>query len=185
MRKLKNFWLLINLSIISLFNLSGQVLFTQKSTNTGRLLLTFSNAGTIGRPQVRSNTQGAPSMAFPQKGNEHLFEAGIWIGAQVDGQTLVSTSALDASSGYSTGGNGFEFTPLAAIKEKSNLTSNPNYSASAISHQDYQIHFTDSATVVPGTSTPINGHTQPLMADVKLETYAWNYSYADFFFENI
>ena len=77
----------------------AQVLFTQKSTDVGRLKLTLSNAGTVGRPAVRSNTQGAPSMAYPQKGNEHLFESGMWSGALVDGQPLVSTSALDASSG--------------------------------------------------------------------------------------
>lgn len=162
-------------------NAFAQVQFTQRSTNAGRLLLTVSNAGTIGRPQVRSNTQGPPSMAFPQKGNEHLFEAGIWLGALVDGQALVSTSAVDASSGYSTGGNGFEFTPLDGITEKSTLTSSPYYSSTAISHQDFNLRFSDSATVVPGTSTPISGHTNPLKADVRLETYAWNYSYADFF----
>lgn len=159
----------------------AQVQFTQKSTDAGRIKLTMSNAGTVGRPQVRSNTQGAPSMAYPQKGNEHLFESGMWIGAVVDGQPLVSTSALDASSGYSTGGAGFEFSPLSSIQERSSLTSSAVFSSSAISHQDFVMQFSDTATVVPGTSTPISGHTQPLRAQVKLETYAWNYSFADFF----
>ena len=159
----------------------AQVLFTQKSTDVGRLKLTLSNAGTVGRPAVRSNTQGAPSMAYPQKGNEHLFESGMWIGALVDGQPLVSTSALDASSGYSTGGNGFEFTPLSTIQERSSLTASSVFSSAAISHQDFVMQFSDTATIVPGTSTPIAGHAQPLKAHVKLETYAWNYSFADFF----
>ena len=159
----------------------AQVLFTQKSTDVGRLKLTLSNAGTVGRPAVRSNTQGAPSMAYPQKGNEHLFESGMWIGALVDGQPLVSTSALDASSGYSTGGNGFEFTPLSTIQERSSLTASSVFSSAAISHQDFVMQFSDTATIVPGTSTPIAGHTHPLKAHVKLETYAWNYSFADFF----
>ena len=159
----------------------AQVQFTQKSTDVGRIKLTLSNAGTVGRPGVRSNTQGAPSMAYPQKGNEHLFESGIWLGALVDGQPLVSTSAADASSGYSTGGAGFEFTPLTTVQERSSLTSSSVYSSSAISHQDFVMQFSDTATIVPGTSTPIGGHTQPLRAHVKLETYAWNYSFADFF----
>ena len=159
----------------------AQVLFTQKSTDVGRLKLTLSNAGTVGRPAVRSNTQGAPSMAYPQKGNEHLFESGMWIGALVDGQPLVSTSALDASSGYSTGGNGFEFTPLSTIQERSSLTASSVFSLAAVSHQDFVMQFSDTATIVPGTSTQIAGHTQPLKAHVKLETYAWNYSFADFF----
>ncbi len=159
----------------------GQVSFDQKATDAGRLKLSLSNAGTVGRPAVRSNTQGLPSMAYPQKGNEHLFESGIWIGALVDGQPLVSTSALDASSGYSTGGNGFEFTPLSPIRERSSITSSSVFSSAAVSHQDFVMYFSDTATIVPGTSTPINGHTQPLRALVKLETYAWNYSFADFF----
>ncbi len=161
--------------------LHAQVSFSQKTTNVGRLQLTVSNAGTVGRPQVRSNTQGPSSMSFPQKGNEHLFEAGIWIGAVVDGQPLVSTSAVDAASGYSTGGSGFEFTPFASITERSSLTASPVFSSSAVSHQDFILQFGDSATIVPGTSTPISGHTQPLKAKVRLETYAWNFSFADFF----
>src|SRR5574343_292774 len=159
----------------------GQVSFDQKATDAGRLKLSLSNAGTVGRPAVRSNTQGLPSMAYPQKGNEHLFESGIWIGALVDGQPLVSTSALDASSGYSTGGSGFEFTPLSPIRERSSITSSSVFSSAAGSHQDFVMYFSDTATIVPGTSTPISGHTQPLRALVKLETYAWNYSFADFF----
>lgn len=35
--------------------------------------------------------------------------------------------------------------------------------------------------VVPGTLITIADHTQPLNADVHLETYAWNYSFADYF----
>jgi hypothetical protein len=172
---------LLLIILLGAASLQAQVQFSQKSTDVGRIKLTVSNAGTVGRPGVRSNTQGAPSMAYPQKGNEHLFESGIWLGALVDGQPLVSTSAADASSGYSTGGAGFEFTPLAPIQERSSLTSSSVYSASAISHQDFVMQFSDTATIVPGTSTPIGGHTQPLRAHIKLETYAWNFSFADFF----
>ncbi len=167
--------------ILGAITTQAQVQFSQKTTDVGRINLTLSNAGTVGRPAVRSNTQGPSSMAYPQKGNEHLFESGIWIGARVDGQPLVSTSAVDASSGYSTGGAGFEFTPTSEIQERSSLTSSSKYTASAVSHQDYVLEFTDRYTVVPGTSTPIGSHTLPLQANVKLETYSWNYSFADFF----
>ena len=167
--------------ILGAITTQAQVQFSQKTTDVGRINLTLSNAGTVGRPAVRSNTQGPSSMAYPQKGNEHLFESGIWIGARVDGQPLVSTSAADASSGYSTGGAGFEFTPTSEIQERSSLTSSSKYTASAVSHQDYVLEFTDRYTVVPGTSTPIGSHTLPLQANVKLETYSWNYSFADFF----
>ncbi len=162
--------------------LEAQVTFQQKSTDEGRLKLSMSNFGTIGRPQVRSNVQGAPSMAYPQKGKEHLFESGMWIGAIVNGQKLVSSGAVDASSGYATGASGYEYTPTGApILEKSKLTSSPNYSANAVSHQDFIFQMTDANTIVPGTSIPINGHANPLYANVELQVYNWNFSYADFF----
>jgi hypothetical protein len=164
-----------------LHNAFGQVGYQQKTTNVGRIKLTESTVGTIGRPTVRSNVQGAESMAFPQKGLEHLFESGFWIGALVNGQKLVSTSGFDASSGYSTGGSGYEFTATASPLERSSLTYSPNYSSSAISHQDFVFFLTDSNTVVPGTQQPIADHNNPLKASVRLESYAWNYSYADFF----
>ena len=141
----------------------------------------MSTVGTIGRPTLRSNVQGDPSMSYPQKGLEHLFESGFWIGALVNGQKLVSSSAFDASSGYSTGAPGYEFTATANPIERSKLTSSPNYSSSAISHQDFVFRLTDSNTVVPGTSQPISSHDNPLKASVKLESYAWNLPYADYF----
>jgi hypothetical protein len=160
----------------------AQVSSQSQFTTTGRLGLSINNYGTFGRPTVRSNTQGPPSMAFPRgSGVEHLFEAGIWIGALVDGQVRVSTSSVDASSGYSTGGSGFEFTQLSTIKERSKLSNSSSYSASAISHQDFIMQQTDSFVVIPGTSIPISGHQNPLGAVMKLETYAWNFPFADFF----
>lgn len=161
--------------------LTAQTGFQQKTNNVGRIQLTASNAGTIGRPNVASNVAGASSMSYPSKGLEHLFESGIWIGALVNGQTLVSTSAFDASNGYNTGGSGFEFSPLAPPQERSKLLNSPNYSSQAVSHQDIIYQFSDESTVVPGTSIPINGHTNPLFAKVRLETYAWNFAFADFF----
>jgi len=160
----------------------GQTSFTQKTTSMGRLKLTMSNFGTIGRPTVRSNVQGDPSMSYPTKGKEHLFESGMWLGAIVNGQKLVSSGAVDASSGYATGASGYEFTPSGApIIERSKLTSSPNYSSNAISHQDFVFYLTDANTIVPNTSIPINNHTNPLLAKVELQVYNWNYSYADFF----
>jgi hypothetical protein len=160
----------------------AQVLFDQKYTNVGRLGLAVSNVGTLGRPTVRSNTQGPPSMEYPlNSGIEHLFEGGLWIGALVNGQQLVSTSAVDAANGYSTGANGFEFTAIGPITERSSLRNKDNFSTNAISHQDFMVNFTDRNVIVPGLNIPIANHTNPLGADVRLEAYAWNYSYADFF----
>jgi hypothetical protein len=174
-------YLLYSFLSLTTFGLYAQVGYQQKSTSSGRVGLTLSTVGTIGRPTVRSNVQGAPSMSYPQKGLEHLFESGFWIGAIVNGQKLVSTSAFDASAGYSTGGAGYEFTATQAPTERSKLTNSSNYSSSAVSHQDFIFNLTDSNTVVPGTQQVISGHVNPLKASVKLESYAWNFSFADFF----
>ncbi len=181
---LKKYVLLIILSYIVCNEAKTQVTFSQKSTNTGRIGVGFSNAGTIGNPNtIRNDRQSKNwSMQFPKgTGIEHLFEAGIWLGAQVDGQVLVSTSAVDDPSGYSTGKAGYEFTQLSDIKERSKTKSSSNYSSQAISGQDFITNFTDSFVVVPGSSIPINSHTNPLKAVIKLETYAWSESTADYF----
>ncbi len=156
--------------------------FQQRNTSIGKIGLMVSNVGTLGRPNVQNNTSGPPSMEYPiNSGIEHLFESGLWIGAKVNGQTLVSTAAIDNPSGYSTGGAGYEFTSISGITEKSKLPSSNVYSSNAISHQDFITNFTDKNVVVPGTTIPIQEHTNPLGAEVHLETYTWNYSFADYF----
>ncbi len=160
----------------------AQVPFDQKATNTGQIGLSLSNVGTLGRPQVVTTNSGLPSMEYPLgSGINHLFEAGIWIGVRVNGQTRVSSSAVDAPSGYRAGLAGFEFTPVSLITERSSLTSSPVFSNSAISHQDFTTRITDRNVVIPGTGTPISGHDFPLKADVEVNAYAWNFSFADYF----
>jgi hypothetical protein len=162
----------------------GQVSFDAETVNIGNMGFHVTNVGTFGRPDVRNTPGGEPSMEYPiNTGIEHLFEAGVWIGAVVDGQTLVSTSAKDSPGGYSTGGSGFEFTSEVGntIARRSTLTNSDFFSFEAISHQDMVIDFTDANVIIPGTSITINEHLSPLSADVHLETYAWNYSFADYF----
>ncbi len=142
------------------------------------------NALTIGRPDVRNSPSGEPSMEYPlNSGIEHLFEGGLWLGAIVDGQYKVSTSAKDAASGYTTGQTGFEFTAEIGntIQQRSSLTSSDYFNFDAISHADMLIDASDKNVIVPGTTIAISEHTAPLFADVHLETYAWNYSFADYF----
>ena len=49
-------------------------------------------------------------MRYPTNtGTEHLFEAGIWIGALYNqSQLRVSTASVTTSGGYARGGAGFE-----------------------------------------------------------------------------
>lgn len=162
----------------------GQASFDQEVINIGNIGMYVTNAGTLGRPDVRNTPTGDPSMEYPiNSGIEHLFEGGFWIGAIVDGQYLVSTSAKDAASGYTTGLAGYEFTAEVgnSINQRSSLTSSDYFAFDAISHQDLLVDISDKNVVVPGTAINIADHTQPLYADIHLETYAWNYSFADYF----
>lgn len=175
--------LIFFLSFLFTLSLPAQVIpFEQVATDVGNIGLAISNVGTIGRPGFVSNPQGLPSMEYPlNSGINHLFEGGLWIGARVNGQTLVSTAASDASTGYRAGLSGFEFTATGAIQKRSTLASSEFFSSSAISHQDFVTVFTDSNVVIPGTATPIQQHQFPLKAQVRMKTYAWNYSFADYF----
>ncbi|MBC8048118.1 MAG: hypothetical protein H7Y00_15070, partial [Fimbriimonadaceae bacterium] len=162
----------------------AQSSFDANVIDIGNIALYVTNAGTIGRPDVRNTPTGDPSMEYPlNSGIEHLFEGGIWIGAQVDGQILVSTSAKDAANGYTTGAAGYEFTSETGntIQQRSSLTNSDYFSFDAVSHQDCLLDFSDKNIIVPGTTITIADHTEPVYAYVHLESYAWNYSFADYF----
>ncbi len=162
----------------------AQSAFQKKTIDIGNTGMTISNFGTIGNPVIISNPDDVPSLEYPiNSGIEHLFEGGLWIGASIGGQTVVSTASVDAASGYTTGAAGFEFSAQqgSSIAQRSTLSYNDFYSPDAISHQDFVMDFTEANSIVPGTSIPITDHTSPLNAGVHLETYAWNYSFADYF----
>lgn len=175
---------ILALFLIPAIFLQAQVSFDHQVIDPGNIGLYITNVGTFGRPDVRNTPGGDPSMEYPiNSGVEHLFEGGIWIGAVVDGQTLVSTSAKDAATGYTTGQAGYEFSAEIGntIQQRSSLTNSDYFSFDAISHEDMLIDCSDENVVVPGTTISIAEHTQPLNADMHLETYAWNYSFADYF----
>lgn len=170
---------LLGLSFSLLLNAQN---FQQKTLDVGNIGITLSNVGTIGQPNIRNNPSGPPSMEYPlNSGIEHLFEAGLWLGAISGGQKRVSTVTLDAPSGYFAGGSGFEFTSLGSITEKSRQPSSNYYSSSAMAHQEFHFSITDSNTVIPGTSIKIQDHLYPLKAVVNVRCLAWQFSFADFF----
>ena len=156
----------------------------ESSTTVGQIGLTISNIGVLGnsfRGTFVTKTQ--PSCEYPiGSGIEHLFDGGFWIGAEVRGQKLVSTGAAgDDANGYDPGNAGYEFTSTTPIIERSSLENSKNYSPLAISHQDFIAEFSDTLTRIPNGGPIINEHTQPLNAKIKLESYSWNFSFADYF----
>ncbi|MGB0390889.1 MAG: hypothetical protein ACPGD5_04925 [Salibacteraceae bacterium] len=158
--------------------------FDESTTKVSDVRLNVTNIGTFGNAfRGYRDGSGAQSCAYPVgSGVEHLFEAGFWFGGVVNGQTLISTSAYDASQGYSTGKGGFEFTNVSGpLKVRSTYFDSPYYSPEAISHEDFVSTFTDSNILIPGTQIPIQDHTNPLNVEVIGHTYNWNYTFSNFF----
>ncbi len=186
--------------IILLLLLAGQVSFAQtqgespsafrktldddesKFTNVGSIRLTISNFGTLGHGFNKWPYQ--PNCEYPAgSGIEHIFEGGLWIGAFAGGTgPHVSTAAVDVSSVRDVAA-GFEYTNAVGTRteERSTLADSRFFSPDAVSHQDFVADFTDSNRVIPGTSVTIPEHNVPLKVGVHMETYAWNFSFAENF----
>lgn len=169
----------------SLFGQAENV-YDEKVTSAGQVAATISNLGIIGNSFGGSfNVEGFPSCEYPvNSGIEHVFDGGLWVGAIRNGQTLVSTGAIDAPQGYTPGGNGFEFTADQPLAERSILFDSPFYNPNAFSHQDYTSVFSDTAiSIRTGGSTNIliNGHQQPLGLEVTFTSLNWNFSFANYF----
>ncbi len=151
-----------------------------KYTTVGNIGMTISNFGTFGHAWAFPDQ---PSCEYPKdSGVEHLYLGGLWIGAIKDGFVRVSTGAVEYGSVSDLGG-GFEFT--AAEKdvtiERSTYADSPFYDPDfAVSHQDFVADFTDTNTTVPGTTIQIPDHN-PLGIAVHMETYAWDFPFADDF----
>jgi hypothetical protein len=159
--------------------------------NVGNIGLTVTNYGLLGQGYSAA-LQDQPSCQYRFQSSrekeriEHFSYAGLWIGGigGINGEEepLVSTAIVDGVFDY--GESGFEFTNSAeqddVIKERSSIVTSPLFDPIAISHQDFICDFTDQNLIVPGTEIDIVNHT-PLGINVHLESYAWNYSYADAF----
>ncbi len=178
----------------------------EKITTQANVSMTINNLGLIGNAFRGSYTQKKyASCQYPAGSNiEHMFQGGLWVGAYKSKRTRVlpqgatdsilvksmlgpnvSTACFDSPTGYSAGSSNFEFTSLSSgITERSSLPQSQVYRPDAISHQDYITTFTDKSFSIPGSGNPprlIPGHNIPLGLDVKLESYNWNFSFANFF----
>ena len=135
--------------------------------DVGRLYLGMSNTGVFGPAEY-------PRGSFKQ----YLAEGGIWIGAVVNGDTLVSTGGGTYSGEFypdpAPGGN---------IKYRSTLDPNSPFYEGAVSHEDYIAVFNDTCSTCPyGYSDEENHrHHIPLNIEVTQKSYAWMYDYAQDF----
>ncbi len=181
---MKNLILLFAFILCFLQSGRGQESFQEKVTSSSNVRLNVTNYGTFGNAfRGYRDGSGNPSCEYPAgSGIENLFEGGIWIGGKNGGSVQVSTSAYDATRGYSPGSAGFEMTAAvgAQLKELSSLFDSKFFDPTAVSHQDYIAEFTDKNVTVPGTNIQITGHTNPMQLKVKMSTYNWNYTFSDF-----
>lgn len=156
-----------------------------KFTTVGSIGLTVTNFGTFGDGFAIQSPVDQPSCEYPKgSGIEHLFVGGLWVGGKRDDGTIfVTTGARDIPALRDVAA-GFEFTnsddPNDVVRERSSLLESPFFDPEAISHQDFIADFTDSNVVVPGTNIRIPLHN-PINISVHLETYAWNFPFADAF----
>jgi hypothetical protein len=153
-----------------------------KYTNVGNIAITVTNFGVIGHGFRLWPIQ--PSFQYPRgSGIEHLFVGGLWVGANTPNGIRVTTAAVDVGSLRSGAMRGFEFTTGvdSRVIERSSLPDNKYFHPDAISHQDFLADFSDTNTTNPNQrNEPILDHT-PMGIAVHLETYAFNYSFADNF----
>lgn len=176
----------IAVGLLAAQTLCAQASFEEKYTTASNIGLTVNNFGIIGNAFGGSfDLEGFPSCEYPRgSGIEHVFDGSLWVGAKINGSvTAVTTGAIDAAAGYTTGARGFEFSaPVGAgLNERSSLFDSPFYDFNAISHQDFVADFADTAIFIPGTNILIQNHTNPLDIGVHMETYNWNYPFANFF----
>jgi hypothetical protein len=153
-----------------------------KYTNAGNIAITVSNYGVIGHGFRLWPTQ--PSFQYPRgSGIEHLYAGGPWIGANTPNGIRVTTAAVDVGSLRAGAMRGFEFTTGldSRVIERSSLPDNKYFHPEAISHQDLMADFSDTNSTNPNQrNEPISDHN-PMGIAIHLETYAFNYSFADNF----
>lgn len=177
---------LLTVLVFLCLSLSAQgqaVSFESAVVDVGNVGLTITNAGFLGRAGIRNTPTGDPSFEYPlDSGVEHLFEAGLWVGAiREDGTITVRTAAQTASGGYAPGGAGYEFAQQSTIRRLSTLPTSDAFSRRATSHQDYFSTFVDTARVLPGTSIPMADVEGQLGMSINMTTHAWNFPFTEYF----
>ena len=161
-----------------------------KYTSVGNLGLTITNFGILGNGWNRMEDGSIhPSCQYKQQTEiareqvEHFSYAGLWVGGVVNGERRVSTSIVDGV--FESGNEGFELFAESPILIQSSISSTTQdsmakyYSPNAVSHQDMFSDFKDyGETATDDLGIP---NHQPLGLDIHLESYSWNYAYADAF----
>ncbi len=148
--------------------------------------MTITNFGVLGEGW---NNADQPSCKYKQHTEilreqiEHFSFAGLWIGGVVNNERRVSTAIVDGV--FESGQEGFEFFANSDISILSSISSTAEdsmaqyFSPFAVSHQDFISEFKDYGDN-PDDGQGIINHV-PLGISVHMESYAWNFTFADAF----
>jgi len=145
----------------------------------GNMRLGISNYGFFGKNFGTSSGNYELGCEFPAESNiDYLYGGGLWIGAVVGDDTLVS----NCQSQYTT-----EFMPNqvpdGAVLRRSSLPNDPDYTEEAISEEDFIVEYTDTVTDISFVSMDefSNRRHKPLNLRIEERSYAWSSGYADDF----
>jgi len=179
---------LLAITCIVFFSLSKVLADTPeyciRQHNIGKLVFGVTNFGFMGRPPARDcfTNEKILLTEFPKGSNTiHLYRAGLWVGAVVGRDTLVSTATEQNSRLREFNP---DVPPFGDIVFRSNIDPDlPDYDM-AISEQDFISIYTDTFTTgVPDLgfdAVDFRGH-RPLGIEVTQSSYAWSYSYTEDF----
>jgi hypothetical protein len=155
--------------------------------NVGRMALTITNHGTFGDGFSQAGNNDCltglqvQSCEYPKNSRtKYLFAAAIWIGAVLEGDTLVSVGA-----------DGWQFirefspdaSPMGDFKYRSSIDPARSEYKGAVSEQDYIAVYYDTCHSCPGVTPDVISQRphRPLNVEVTERSYAWSYSYAQDF----
>ncbi len=146
---------------------AGAIYFDIKTHRAGNIWLTVTNFGQFGQENER------PSCEFPANSAvEYLFIGAIWVGAIVDGDTLVSF-------GYEGSAQDREMFPGESQQDsilERTIRPGAKNDSSAVSEQDFIAVFSDTNR----STLAAPGH-KPMGVKVTQKSYSWSYSYAEDF----
>ena len=153
--------------------------------NIGRIAMTVRNNGTLGETYLEMDCfTGEPLLAcnYPRGSNSlYLWGAGLWIGAVVGQDTLVSTG-LD---GWAMAGAEFhpDADPLTSMVYRSTISRDSFFHDGAVSEQDLIATFYDTCLTCLGIGQDQVDHRphRPLGLKVVQRSYAWSHPMAEDF----
>ncbi len=151
----------------------------------GRIVLGVNNDGTLGLTFEQSDCftgEPIPGCEYLRGSNSvYLFGAGLWVGAVVGEDTLVSTG-LD---GWALLGAEFhpEVSPGGNMIYRSTIDPDAEAREGAVSEQDFVATYADTCPTCPGVGIdPVDYRPhKPLPVEVTQRSYAWSFAHTDDF----